>query len=355
MIQSAIAVILVLGLLIAFHEFGHFLLARLQGIGVSTFSLGFGPRIWSTRKGQTEYRLSAIPLGGYVQLVGETPDAELPRGFSPRESFSLRPPWQRILVVLAGPVFNFLLAWFIYWGIFWAQGQTELLPHIGGLQDSSPAAEAGLAPGDLVTSIDGVPLSTWQELASSIQENTGQEMVFVVENNGTSRTLTINPHIQERTTIFGETVQVPMVGIIASGETRSIALGPVAAAGAGVRQTWALIKLTVEGLVKMVERIIPVDTIGGPIMIAQMVGEQAHKGFVDLLALTALISINLGLLNLLPIPVLDGGHVIFFTIEAIIGRPLDQDLQQTVTKFGLAFLLGLMGLAIYNDISRIVQ
>ena len=252
-------------------------------------------------------------------------------------------------------MFNFLLAWFIYWGIFWAQGQTELLPHIGGLQESSPAAEAGLAPGDLVTAIDGSPLSTWQDLASTIRSNTGEKMVFVVENNGTARTLTITPHIQERTTIFGETVKVPMVGIIASGETRSIDLGPVEAAGASVRQTWALIKLTVEGLVKMVERIIPIDTIGGPIMIAQMVGEQAHKGFIDLLSLTALISINLGLLNLLPIPILDGGHILFFTIETLTGRPLSQDLQQTVTKFGLAFLLGLMGLAIYNDISRIIQ
>ena len=355
MIQSAIAVILVLGLLIAFHEFGHYPLARLQGIGVSTFSLGFGPKIWSTKKGQTEYRLSAVPLGGYVQLVGESPDAELPDGFTEQESFSLRPPWQRILVVLAGPVFNFLLAWVIYWGIFWAQGQTELLPHIGGLQDDSPAVEAGLQTGDLVTSIDGVPTSTWQDLASTIQANTGQEMTFVVESNGTARTLTLTPHILERTPLFGETLQVPIVGINASGETRSIDLGPIDAAGAGLRQTWALIELTVEGLIKMVERIIPIDTIGGPIMIAQMVGEQAHKGFIDLLALTALISINLGLLNLLPIPVLDGGHILFFTIESIIGRPLDQDLQQTVTKFGLAFLLGLMGLAIYNDIARIVQ
>jgi regulator of sigma E protease len=355
MIQSAIAVIIVLGLLIAFHEFGHFLLARLQGIGVKTFSLGFGPRIWSTRRGQTEYQLSAVPLGGYVQLVGETPDAELPEGFSAEESFSLRPPWQRILVVLAGPVFNFLLAWFIYWGIFWAQGQTELLPHIGQLQDDSPAAESGLAPGDLVTSIDGTPISTWQELAGTIQSNQGREMVFVVENDGAVRTVHLKPRIRERTTIFGETVRVPMVGITASGETRIIPLGPLDSAAAGLHQTWVLIELTVEGLIKMVERIIPMDTIGGPIMIAQMVGEQAHKGIIDLLALTALISINLGLLNLLPIPVLDGGHILFFTIETIIGRPLDPDLQQTVTKFGLAFLLGLMGLAIYNDITRIVQ
>ncbi|HKK33138.1 MAG TPA: RIP metalloprotease RseP [Desulfomicrobiaceae bacterium] len=355
MIQSAIAVIVVLGILIAFHEFGHFLLARLQGIGVKTFSLGFGPKIWSIRRGQTEYQLSLVPLGGYVQLVGETPDAELPEGFAPQQSFSLRPPWQRILVVLAGPVFNFLLAWVIYWGIFWAQGQTELLPHIGRLLDDSPAAEAGLTPGDLVTSIDGTSISTWQDLAGTIQANQGSEMVFVVENDGEVRTVVLRPRIQERTTLFGETVKVPMVGITASGETRTTPLGPLDSASAGLRQTWVLIELTVEGLVKMVERIIPVDTIGGPIMIAQMVGEQAQKGIIDLLALTALISINLGLLNLLPIPVLDGGHILFFTIETIIGRPLDPDLQQTVTKFGMAFLLGLMGLAIYNDIARIVQ
>jgi len=352
MIQSTLAIILVLGALIFFHELGHFLVARIMGIGVNAFSLGFGPRIWKKTIGLTEYRLSAFPLGGYVQLVGEHTDDELPEKFSEIQSFALRPPWQRMLVVAAGPIFNFILAWFIYWGIFWAQGQMELLPRIGTIQPESPALAAGIEANDLVTAVDGTPLTYWKDLAGAIQKSQGNPLRLTIIRNGTQVQVSVTPHLQEQTNLFGEKKQVPMVGITASGDTITLELSPLEAASAGVIQTWRLSKLTLQGLIKLVERVVPLDNIGGPIMIAQMVSQQAHEGIVNLLALTALISINLGLLNLLPIPVLDGGHILFFAIEWIRRKPLDERLQNITMRIGLSFLIALMGLAIFNDIWR---
>lgn len=352
MFESAIAIIVVLGLLIFFHELGHFLVARFFGIGVSTFSLGFGPRLLSRSFGKTEYRLSAVPLGGYVSLVGESDDEELPEKFTPRESFARRPPWQRILVVAAGPVFNFILAWFIFWGIFWAQGQMEVVAEIGEITEDSPAQEAGLTPGDRVIAVNDKKISSWDEMVAAIRKSEGEPLDLKIHRNSDTLNLSIKPEMATRKTIFGEEIQAPQVGIIASGETRSIELNFFSAAKEGAGQTWMLMKLTVEGIVKLIERIIPLDNIGGPIMIAQLVSEQSQEGLVNLLALTALISINLGLINLLPIPVLDGGHIIFYTAEMITGKPLSERARQIATKIGLALLLALMSLAIFNDLYR---
>lgn len=355
MIQSTIAIILVLGGLIFFHELGHFLIARLFRIGVSTFSLGFGPPLVGASMGKTHYRVSAVPLGGYVHLVGETPEAELPEGFTDEESFSSRPPWQRMLVVAAGPVFNFLLAFIIYWGIFWAQGQQAVLPLIDEVKPQSPAYEAGIKPGDKVISIDGNKIEYWSQMAKRIHNSQDQSLSLEIKRDNRQIMLNVQPELQARKNIFGEQVKVPMLGITAAGETITLNLGPLKAAGASIAQTWKLIHLTVEGIVKLVERIIPLETIGGPIMIAQLVSEQAQQSMVSVLALAALISINLGLLNLLPIPVLDGGHIIFFAIETVLGRPLSPKWQDITMKIGLSLLIMLMALAVYNDLQRILQ
>lgn len=349
---SIVAVVLVLGLLIFFHELGHFVVARFFKIGVATFSLGFGPRLFGFGSGRTDYRLSAIPLGGYVHLVGETPDAELPEGFTREDSFSLRPVWHRILVVAAGPIFNFVLAFLIYWGIFWAQGQMHMLPQVGEVTPELPAYEAGLKSGDIVQSVNGEPVQYWEELATAIENSGGDPILLHVKRSGSSKKIEVDPELVERKNIFGEQKLVPQIGIMASGEKVFSALSPLRAGGAAATQTWALTVLTVKGIIKLIERVIPLDNIGGPIMIAQVVSQQAEQGLVNLLAVTALISINLGLLNLLPIPVLDGGHILFFGIEAILGRPLDERLQGIATRIGLAFLVALMCLAVFNDLWR---
>jgi len=356
MFESGIAIIIVLGVLIFFHELGHFLVARMFGIGVSTFSLGFGPKLFSFVSGKTEYRLSAVPLGGYVSLVGEADDEEnVPDQFTPEEKFSGRPPWQRTLVVAAGPVFNFILAWFIFWGLFWSGGQLELVSEIGEVADNSPAYEAGLKPGDRVIEVDGRKITYWDDMVLFIQQSQGDPLNFLVQRNSDVLSFTVTPEMATRENIFGEEIITPQVGVVASGETVSIELSFFSAAGEGAAQTWMLMKLTVQGIIKLIERIIPLDNIGGPIMIAQLVSEQTQEGLVNLLALTALISINLGLINLLPIPVLDGGHIVFNTVEMITGKPLNDRMKQIATRIGIAFILTLMAFAIINDVLRIVR
>lgn len=349
---SILAVVLVLGGLIFFHELGHFAVARRLGMGVSVFSLGFGARLFGFTRGKTDYRVCAFPLGGYVQLVGESPDAELPEGFTQEESFSRRPPWQRMLVVLAGPAFNFLLAWLIFWGLAYSQGVQEMLPVIGQVTNASAAEEAGLVPGDRIVEIDGQPIAIWDDLVSRIEANTGAAMQVTVARGRELVSLDVTPRLQEKRNLFGEVKVVPMMGIAPSGELSSRELSFLGAAVQGGRQIWEVSGLMIMGIVKLVERVIPWTDMGGVILISEMIHKEAQNGLVNLLALTALISINLGILNLLPIPVLDGGHILFFFLETITGRPLSPKVQQAALRIGMTLLLMLMIVATFNDILR---
>jgi len=355
MFESIIAVTIVLGGLIFFHELGHFAVAKLFGVGVTTFSLGFGPRLFGVRHNNTDYKVSAIPLGGYVNMVGEQPGVDLPSGFTREHSFTARPAWQRMLIVAAGPFFNFFLAILIYWGIFWSQGLLVLVPEVGSVLDNSPAMEAGLLQGDVIQSVNGRPIETWEELLQIVGQAEGRELTLGIGRDGQATQVRLTPRMLTRTTIFGEETRVPMIGVAASGKTESVPVGGGSAFTAALDQTWNVLVLTVQGVIKMIERVIPVETIGGPIMIAQLVSQQAQEGLVNVLALTALISINLGFLNLLPIPVLDGGHILFFAIESVTGRPLSERWQSITIRIGLALILALMLLAIYNDVARIFR
>jgi regulator of sigma E protease len=352
MVTSILAVVVVLGGLIFFHELGHFVVARGMGMGVSVFSLGFGTRLFGFKRGKTDYRVCAFPLGGYVQLVGESTDVDLPEGFGPEESFSRRPPWQRMLVVLAGPVFNFLLAWFIFWGLAFSQGVQDLLPVIGQVTNSSAAEEAGILPGDRIIEIDGAQIAVWEDLVERIEANQGNPMSLAIMRGNNLFLLDITPRLQEKRNLFGEVKTMPMIGIAPKGELLSRDLGFFDAAVQGARQIWEVSGLMVMGIIKLIERVIPLSDMGGVILITEMIHKEAQNGLINLLALTALISINLGILNLLPIPVLDGGHILFFFLETIIGRPLSPQMQQVALKIGMTLLFMLMILATFNDILR---
>jgi regulator of sigma E protease len=352
MVTSILAVICVLGGLIFFHELGHFLVARSMGMGVSVFSLGFGTRLFGFRRGKTDYRVCAFPLGGYVQLVGEAPDAELPEGFSAEESFSRRPPWQRMLVVLAGPVFNFLLAWFIFWGLAWSQGVQDMLPVIGQVTNASAAEEAGLQTGDRIIAIDGVDISIWEDLVQRIETNQGTAMNLTVQRGRDLLSMQATPRIQEKRNLFGEIKTVPMLGIAPKGEFVTREMNMFSAAVEGAKQIWEISGLMLTGIVKLIERVIPWTDMGGVILITELIHKEAQNGLINLLALTALISINLGILNLLPIPVLDGGHILFFFLETVTGKPLSPQVQQAALKVGMMLLFMLMILATVNDIMR---
>jgi regulator of sigma E protease len=353
---STIAVILVLGGLIFFHELGHFLMARVLGMGVRSFSLGFGPVLFKRIVGKTEYRLSALPLGGYVSLAGESEETEEEdAGFEDGERFMLRPAWQRLLVVTAGPVFNFVLGWLIYWTLFLAQGQITLFQHpVQQVFDDSPAAMAGIEPGDRIVAIDGNDVYSPNDLLTTILFSRGDAVNLTIDRGGMTRDVLVQPAFLSEEDRNNEILPRPKIGISFSVEPLPRSLGWDLGATAALHKTFGAIEMTFKSFLMIVEGHASLKGVGGPIMIAQAVGQHAQAGLVDVLLLAAFISVNLGILNLLPIPVLDGGHILFFGFEALTGRPVNDMVRRFATYVGLTFLLALMALTFYNDIHRIL-
>ena len=349
---SILSFIIVLGVLIFFHEFGHFLVARFFGVGVEKFSLGFGPRLLGKKIGLTDYRISAIPLGGYVKMVGEEPDAEIDPEDIPL-SFTHKHVAKRMLIVAAGPVFNILLAVIIFFGIFLVSGTFILKPSVGSVKQGSPAFAAGIEKGDLITAINESAINSWDEMAGIINSSEGQKIKLTVHRGESSRNFFLAPEQVTTQNIFGEDVQRYIIGITAAGETYSKDMNLFQAFSESLIQTYKVTELMVVIIVKLISGDISTDTIGGPIMIAQMAGDSAKAGIGNLIFFIALISVNLAIINLLPIPVLDGGHLLFFSIEAIKGRPVSTKVREIAQQVGLFFLILLMILVFYNDISRI--
>ncbi|MBW1778009.1 MAG: RIP metalloprotease RseP [Deltaproteobacteria bacterium] len=350
---NVFAFIVVLGVLIFFHELGHFLVARLFGVGVEKFSLGFGPKILGKTVGITEYRLSAVPLGGYVKMVGEEPDAELDPADIPI-SFTHKSVYKRILIVAAGPLFNLLLAVIIFFFIFQVSGMYILRPVVGQVTSGSPAEAAGFQPEDRVTAIDGETVETWGAMAEMISTSRGKRLRITVDRHGFRVDLTVTPQLTESRTIFGETIDRYTIGIVAAGKTDLVDIGFFAAVKESFVQTYAVAKLTVVSIVKLIQGTLSVKTLGGPIMIAQMAGEQAKAGAGALIFFIALISVNLAVINFLPIPVLDGGHLMFFFIEAVTGKPVSLKMREMAQRVGIFVLVLLMIFVFYNDIARIL-
>ncbi len=354
--KSAVLFVIVLGALVFFHEMGNFLVARWCGVTVVTFSLGFGPKLVSRKLGDTEYCLSLIPLGGYVRMLGDDPN-ETVASEQTKRSFLAQSFWKKAAIVVAGPLFNFLLALLIFVAIFMV-GVPILLPHIGEVQSGS-AAEAGLMKaGDQVRSIDGAPITQWEEIRKTLQKSrtglTGGDKAlhFVVDRGGTQVDLSIMPTLQESKTLFGEPQKLWLIGVLPNGDQRIERYNPFVAAVKGVERTWEVTVLNVVGILKLVQGKISSDNIGGPLLIAQMAGQQASEGMLNILFFVAVISINLGIMNLIPIPILDGGHLLFFTIEAVQGRPLSIKTREMAQQVGMLFLVSLMIFAFYNDIMR---
>ena len=355
---SIVALVIVLGILIFFHEFGHFLMARLFGVGVERFSLGFGPRVAGFKRGITDYRLSAIPLGGYVKMVGEEPGEELSEA-DKLLAFTEKPVLPRFIVVAAGPVFNLLLAIFIFYGLFQFYGESVPRPVVGEMMENSAAAEAGLKEGDRILAINGSAVETWTAMAERIKQSQGATLHLIVRRDGRQVAVDVTPRVMETKNLFGEPVQRYMLGISPSGKPGDILhqdLSPPAALGKSVFQTYEIIRLTFIGVGKMISGTVSVrENVGGPIWIAQMAGEQARHGAASLLAFIAFISISLAIINILPIPVLDGGHLLFFAIEGIRGKPVSLKTREVAQQFGLFVLVFLMVLVIYNDILRFFE
>ena len=346
------ALVIVLGVLIFFHELGHFLVARLLGVGVETFSLGFGPKIISKKIGITDYRISAIPLGGYVKMVGEQPDADLDPADIPL-SFTHKHVFKRILIVAAGPFFNILLALIIFYGIFQISGMLILKPSIGEVNEGTPAYRTGLKKGDLVVSIDGVNISSWEDMAKMITTSKGNPLSISVLRDNSVYIVDVTPEPKIFKNIFNEDIERYVIGVTASGDFFTEDLNVFQALSQSFIQTYQITALTIKGVVKLFQGTVSPKTLGGPIMIAQMAGQEAREGPVNLTFFIALISINLAILNFLPIPVLDGGHLLFFFLEAVIGRPVSIKIREIAQQAGIFVLSLLMIYVFYNDIARV--
>lgn len=353
MSTNIISFAIVLGVLVFVHEFGHFLLAKLMGVGVEKFSLGFGPRIVSKKIGMTEYMISAIPLGGYVKMVGESPEKELDDSLL-RLSFSHKGLFKRSLIVLAGPVFNLLLSVSIFFVFFQVSGLPIMKPEVGEVQEGMPAHEAGIRRGDRVISIDGKPVTRWEEMADLIKQSSGRPLPIEILRGNSTVLVKVAPKLLSSQNLFGEQVDKYVIGITASGAVTVQQLNLFQCLAQGVFQTWQIAKLTVLAIGKIITGTVSAKTLGGPIMIAQLAGQQAEAGIINLIFFMALLSVNLGIINLLPIPVLDGGHLLFFLIEAVSRRPLNHKMREVAQQIGIFILILLMIYVFYNDIARIL-
>ncbi len=352
MLVTILSTIIVLGILVFVHELGHFLLAKRLGVGVLTFSLGFGPKILGRKIGETQYQISVVPLGGYVKLIGENPEEEVKEEDRGR-SFSLQPIWKRALIVSAGPFFNFFLAVLLFSSVNLFMGiPVSPTPKIGEVSVGFPAYEAGLKKGDLVLSIDGEEVSKWDDLSRIIRGSQGKELHLKVKRNGEILDIRVAPKATIQKNLFGEEIQTFLIGITPAEEMTLKKVSAPIAIGTGFLQTWNGIKLTVLGIVKLIQRVIPAKEIGSPIMIAKLAGEQAKKGVMSLALFTAIISINLGIINLFPIPILDGGHFLFLGLEAVLRRPVSIKKMEIAQQIGLVFIILLMLFAIRNDVMR---
>jgi regulator of sigma E protease len=345
--------IIVLGVLIFFHEFGHFLLAKLFDVMVLKFSLGFGPKLIGKKIGETEYVISAFPLGGYVKLLGEDSDEEITTEEVHR-CFSAQPAGRRLVIAAAGPIFNFLLAFLLFSGIYMISGYPIMTAEVGQVRPDSPAYKAGIQKDDTIEYIDGKKINRWRDIRKFVEEgpDRGLQMVII---RGDRRILTVVfPEEETVRNIFGEEIKSPLIGILASGRIRKLTLGPLQAIQEGGRKTWEVTALTVLTIVKLFQGIVPLKTLGGPIMIGQLTGEIARENLSYLLPFMAVISVNLAILNLLPVPVLDGGMILFLLIEIAIRKPISIRKREMAQKIGFFLLVLLMAIVFYNDLLRII-
>jgi regulator of sigma E protease len=345
--------IVVLGILIFFHELGHFLVAKYFGVKVLKFSLGFGYKVVGKKIGETEYLVSSVPLGGYVKLLGENDDEEKIPPSEAARAFSNQHVMKRMAIVFAGPLFNLILALFLFCGVYLVSGDQVMTAEVGQVREGSPAYKAGLMKGDMIVAVQGQATESWSDIKKIIQESAGKPLAITVEREGKPVSVTVVPEEAVEKNIFGEEVKSALIGIVASGKVKNVDLPPLAALREGFLKTWEVTKLTILTIVKLFQGVVSIKTIGGPIMIGQLTGQVAEESVGYLVPLLAVISINLGILNLLPVPILDGGLILFLFIEMILRKPISLKKRDVAQKAGLFLLAVLIVVVTINDLGRI--
>ena len=358
------AFLFVITVVVFFHELGHFLVARACGVKVDVFSVGFGKEIfgWNDKRG-TRWKLSWIPIGGYVKFAGDanaasTPDHAAASRMSDAErahTLTFKPLWQRASVAAAGPVANFILAIVIFTGLIFYNGHTVLAPIIGGVVKGSAAEAAGIKTGDRVTAIDGTRITDFEQMPQIIAVSGGRNLAIDLVRENKPLTIHVTPRATKMRDVLGDMGTNMVIGVHpspkASITTEYYSLP--AAFGAANVQTWNIMRTTVQGIAQMVRGYASADQFRGPLGIAKMTRQVAAFGFMALLQLVAVLSVSIGLANLFPIPLLDGGHLLYYACEAVLGRPLGERAQDVGFRLGLVLVLGLVLLTTWNDIARL--
>lgn len=360
--------LVILTILVFVHEMGHYLLARYNGVRVEVFSIGFGPELlgWNDKHG-TRWKISVIPLGGYVKMYGEGEEAEVAeetvarfkaRGLpvpGPEESFHNKRVGQRAAIVAAGPAANYLFAILVFAALFGTIGQRVTLPVVGEVVPGAAAEAAGFKAGDTIVSIDGTPIQRFEQIISVVQLRPGVPMEFVVERDGSKVAIAVTPALEETKDPFGNAHRVGRIGLKADSTGRMVKHGPISAVSHAVQEVAGMTWGSLTAIGQMVAGTRSSDELGGPVMIAKYSGDIWKLDAVAVLLFMASLSISLGLINLFPVPMLDGGHLLFYAFEAVRGRPLGPRLQEYGFRIGLALVLGLLVFATWNDLRKVFQ
>ncbi|MBB4121751.1 regulator of sigma E protease [Martelella radicis] len=356
-----VAFLIAISFLVFFHELGHYLVARWCGIRILAFSLGFGPEIVGrTDKHGTRWKFCAIPLGGYVRFYGDEDAASRPdfagvEALPPEErarTFNGAALWKRTLTVAAGPIANFLLAIAIFAVIFSVYGRGVSDPVVGEVVPDSPAAAAGVAPGDIMVALDGQKVGTFDAVVRYVSVRPGVPIELTVERDGAPLDLTVVPERIEEQDQFGNAMELGRIGVVGTRDSSNFRVEryqPLEAIGQGALQSWHIVVSTYDYITNVFAGRMKADQIGGPVRVATMAGQMASLGIVAFANFAAILSVSVGLFNLLPVPMLDGGHLLFYAIEAVRGRPLSVRIQEFAFRIGLFLVLALMVFATWND------
>jgi len=347
-----ITFLIVLSILVFIHELGHFTVARLLGVKVYVFSIGFGKKLISKQWKGTEWSFSLIPLGGYVKMKGQE-DLNPILANNDNDSYNVKTPFEKILILLAGPLANFLLAFVLYIGIG-LLGNNHLTATIGKVVENSPAQKAGLMVNDEIIKINEYVIKTWDDLSVIIKDS-DNPLKFYVKRDGKIKTLIIRPQLSDSENMFKEKIKKRMIGIAPAPKVVKIFYSPIESLSFAYDKTIESSKMIFLGVQKLIQGIIPSSEIGGVISIGTVIADASQSSFIALLTIMALISVNLGVLNLLPIPALDGGHIMFNLYEMITRKKPSDKVLTVLTVAGWAILLGLMSLGVYNDIVRLLD
>ena len=340
MSTTLVATVFVFGLLVFFHELGHFVTAKLVGMRVDEFAIGFGPKLFSYKSGETTYSLRIIPLGGFNKIAGMDPDEE-----EDEHSFNAKHVWARMLVIIAGSAMNFILPIILFMIVFLSAGidTPSNEPVIGTVMPGKPAMTAGLMTGDRITAVNGIQIGAWRDFVTAIQSNTGKELTVTFNRNETIHSVQLAPEYDDK-------AKRGIIGVMP--QINNYQPGFLESSGMAIKQTFVVVASMVVAIIQMIAGQAPAE-VAGPIGVAQMAGEVAQMGFIPLLQFAAFLSINLGLINLLPVPVLDGGHVVTLAVEGLRGKPISREKMQFIQMIGFMLLILLMIVATFKDVARL--